>query len=132
MDKCDVAIIGAGPYGLSVAAHLRQLNLDLRILGEPMSFWERQMPAGMLLRSPRQASHISDPHRRFTLDNYEKAAGKSPLANVPLHHFISYGRWFSCQSGLPIEARLVERVDAASRGFELRFVDGESLQAGRL
>ena len=73
MDTCDVAVLGAGPYGLSVAAHLRQSKLmDLRVIGEPMSFWERHMPAGMLLRSPRVASHISDPRGRFTLDAYEK------------------------------------------------------------
>src|SRR5438046_3115794 len=62
MAKCDVAIIGAGPYGLSAAAHLKTLKgLEVRVFGEPMSFWERHMPAGMRLKSVWRASHISDP-----------------------------------------------------------------------
>ena len=71
MASCDVAVIGAGPYGLSAAAHLRTVKgLEVRLFGEPMSFWDRHMPAGMLLRSPWEASHISDPDGAFTLDAY--------------------------------------------------------------
>jgi len=55
MTKCDVAIIGAGPYGLSATAHLRTVKgLDVHTFGEPMSFWEGNMPKGMLLRSAGQ------------------------------------------------------------------------------
>ena len=40
MITCDVAIVGAGPYGLSTAAHLKAANgLDIRVFGEPMGFW---------------------------------------------------------------------------------------------
>jgi len=57
MSACDVVIVGAGPYGLSAAAHLRAADgLDVRVFGEPMSFWERHMPKGMLLRSPLEGS----------------------------------------------------------------------------
>jgi len=148
MDTCDVAVLGAGPYGLSVAAHLRESNLDFRVLGEPMSFWERQMPAGMLLRSPRVASHISDPRGRFTLDDYETAKGspfvvKVPPAvtdfirqemarKIPLQDFVNYGKWFLREADLPIEFRVVSRVDVASGGFQLHFDDGKSLRAGRV
>jgi len=69
--ECDVAIVGAGPYGLSAAAHLGAIDgLDVRIFGPPMSFWERNMPEGMLLRSPWVASNLSHPGRQFTLDHY--------------------------------------------------------------
>jgi FAD-dependent urate hydroxylase len=149
MNKCDVAVLGAGPYGLSVAAHLRQSNLDIRVIGEPMSFWERQMPSGMLLRSPRVASHISDPHSRFTLDHYEKANGgpfnvkvpptltddfirRDMAKKVPLHDFVKYGKWFLRQADLPIDTRVVSRVEMAAQGFRLSFDDGEFLLAARL
>ena len=56
---CDVSIVGAGPYGLSAAAHLHALGVDTRVFGEPMQFWNTGMPPGMLLRSPRPASTIS-------------------------------------------------------------------------
>ena len=150
MDKCDVAVLGAGPYGLSVAAHLRQSKLmDLRVIGEPMSFWERHMPAGMLLRSPRVASHLSDPRRRFTLDAYEKANGnafkvkvpptvtedfiaRDMAKKIPLQDFVKYGRWFLKQADLPIDSRIVSSVELASGGFDLVFEGGESLRAKRV
>ena len=47
----DVAIIGAGPYGLSVAAHLNALGVDYRIFGKPMQLWRDHMPPGMRLKS---------------------------------------------------------------------------------
>ena len=150
MDTCDVAVLGAGPYGLSVAAHLRQSKLmDLRVIGEPMSFWERHMPAGMLLRSPRVASHLSDPRGRFTLDAYEKANGNALTVKVPptvteeviaremakkipLQDFVKYGRWFLEQANLPIDSRIVSCIEFASGGFDLVFEGGESLRAKRV
>ena len=150
MDTCDVAILGAGPYGLSVAAHLRQSKLiDLRILGGPMSFWERHMPAGMLLRSPRVGSHLSDPQRRLTLDTFEKANGspfgvKVPFTvtedfiaremakRVPLRDFIRYGHWFLRQADLPVDSRFVSHVEPAWGGFRLVFEHGKSLETKKL
>src|SRR5690348_13926276 len=66
-----VVIIGAGPYGLAAAAHLRAAGVEARVFGEAMAFWARQMPAGMLLRSYWDASHIADPARDLTLDAYD-------------------------------------------------------------
>jgi cation diffusion facilitator CzcD-associated flavoprotein CzcO len=150
MDTCDVAVLGAGPYGLSMAAHLRQsTSIDLRLIGEPMSFWERHMPQGMLLRSPRVASDLADPHRRFTLEAYEKSTGgpfvvKMPptvtdeftvrdmAKKIPLADFIKYGHWFLRRANLPLDTRLVSRVEIASEGFELIFDGGESLRTKKV
>ena len=60
---CNVTIVGAGPYGLSSAAYLRAVGVETRVFGEPMTFWENHMPAGMCLRSNWGASHIADPRR---------------------------------------------------------------------
>ena len=46
-DNVDIVLIGAGPYGLSIAAYLRALNMDFRIFGSPMDTWIKQMPEGM-------------------------------------------------------------------------------------
>ena len=69
-DDCDVAVIGAGPYGLSVAAHLISAGVATRIFGDSMSFWRGQMPKGMKLRSPWNASHLADPRGALSLDAY--------------------------------------------------------------
>src|SRR5436190_19414417 len=95
MTICDVAIVGAGPYGLSAASHLRTAKgLDTVLFGQPMSFWERHMPAGMLLRSPYVATHISDPRGQLTLGDYETVSGEHVGSPVPLAAFVEYGRWF--------------------------------------
>jgi 2-polyprenyl-6-methoxyphenol hydroxylase-like FAD-dependent oxidoreductase len=42
--------VGAGPYGLSVAAHLRRHGREFRIFGTPMQSWRANMPVGMYLK----------------------------------------------------------------------------------
>ena len=66
----DIAIIGAGPYGLSIAAHLRARDIEHRIIGEPMQFWLGHMPKGMFLKSDGFASSLYDPGGHFTLRHY--------------------------------------------------------------
>ena len=51
-----VVIIGAGPYGLSVAAHLRAHGVAFRIFGAPLDSWRNHMPVGMMLKSDGFAS----------------------------------------------------------------------------
>ena len=63
----DVAIIGSGPYGLSLAAHLRARGVEHRIFGEPMGSWKNNMPSGMLLKSFPWASNLSEPSSEFTV-----------------------------------------------------------------
>src|SRR5437879_10000752 len=92
---CDVAIIGAGPYGLAAASHLRQVKgLSVSTFGEPMSFWRTAMPAGMLLRSAWSASHIADPHATLTLDASKVSSGSHLASPISLERFISYGLWY--------------------------------------
>ena len=59
--RCDVAIVGRGPYGLSLAAHLRAAGIDFRIFGKPLGTWREHMPANMLLKSDGFASNLSAP-----------------------------------------------------------------------
>ena len=56
----DVAVIGAGPHGLSAAVHLRRAGVDAQGFGDPMSFW-RGMPTGMSLRSNMSATNMVEP-----------------------------------------------------------------------
>jgi len=134
MDRSDVAIIGAGPYGLAAAAHLRQIaGLDIRLFGEPMSFWERHMPRGMRLRSPWLGSHIADPDKRFTLDAYRDAVGPAGLAYpVPATDFVKYGRWFQEQAAVPAHRSTVTRIESGPSGFQLSTEEGRTFLARRV
>jgi FAD-dependent urate hydroxylase len=126
---CDVAVIGAGPYGLSAGVHLKAKGIAASVFGEPMEFWANKMPEGMLLRSPRVASSLSDPDRAFTLEAYEAASKKEPCAPVPLDTFVEYGRWFRHQLGSDLDTRTVVRVDQDRPGFRLTLQDGEEIRS---
>ena len=88
---------------------------SIRVLGEPMSFWERQMPTGMLLRSPYVASNIADPGHALTLDDYEADTQQSLSRPVPLEQFVRYGRWFQQQAAPRLDTRDV--ADSRRMGY---------------
>ncbi len=132
LSQCDVAVIGAGPYGLSVGAHMKAKGIAVRVFGEPMEFWAKKMPEGMLLRSPRVASNLSDPDGAFTLDAYEEASKTAPSAPVPLDTFVQYGRWFRHQLGSDLDQRSVSGLDRDEPGFRLTLADGEQVRANRV
>jgi hypothetical protein len=129
---CDVAIVGAGPYGLSAAAHLRDAGLGVQVFGEPMSFWADTMPEGMLLRSPRDASTISDPKDAWGLEAYESANGLSPAAPVPLSRFVAYGKWFEGRLGQLVDRRGVEKVRSVNSHFEVVLKDRTTVTSRRV
>lgn len=128
----DVAIIGAGPYGLAAASHLQAQNLRVCVFGEPMEFWASKMPQGMLLRSPRVASNISDPCHSLNLEAYETASGILPKAPLPLETFIQYGIWFQQKLGSVLDKRNVRSVRRKLTDFEIVLEDGTSLISRRV
>lgn len=132
LPDCQVAIIGAGPYGLAAAAHLRAAGIETRIFGEVMEFWAKQMPEGMMIRSIWDASHISDPRRALTLDAYVKEKGLQLPRPMPLSDFIQYGRWFQQQAVPDVDPRRVVAVEVASGGFRVVLDDGQTLLAQRV
>jgi cation diffusion facilitator CzcD-associated flavoprotein CzcO len=130
--SCQVAIIGAGPYGLAIAAHLRAKKIETRILGEPMEFWERHMPRGMFLRSGAGASNLDDPDGQLRLDSY-RALHHLPRAKpVPIEDFVRYGHWFQKQAVPEIDRRRVTHLAAESGRFRVRLQDGDEFQARRV
>ena len=133
MMRYDVAVIGAGPYGLSAAAHLRTVKgLDVHSFGEPMSFWQQNMPVGMLLRSGWAATHIADPDRRLTLEAFKESTGKQFSSPVPLGRFIDYGLWYQDTAVRDLDRRKIVRIERAPNGFELMLEKGELVHARRV
>ncbi len=129
---CQIAIVGAGPYGLSAAAHLHALGMEPIVFGEPMNFWANGMPAGMLLRSPREASTISDPRSAFTLEAYEAASGTKPAKRVAWETFVAYGKWFQKQLDCNLDQRSVSEVRRNGSGFKLTLADGAVIGSRRV
>jgi hypothetical protein len=131
-DNSAVAIIGAGPYGLAAAAHLRAANVPIRIFGDALSFWRGNMPAGMKLRSPWAATHIADPRSRHTLDDYYRQAKMEIPKLLPVENFIGYGMWFQQQVAPDLDTRAVIRVEALDECFRLVLEDGDTFIAQRV
>ena len=131
----SVAIVGAGPYGISIAAHLKAAGVDFRIFGRPVYRWRRQMPKGMFLKSEGSASNLSDPEGRHTLGNY-CAASSIPYADtgkpVPLDVFTEYAMAFQKTLVPEVEEVMVSRLERAGDWFELRLENGEKLRAKRV
>ncbi len=131
-DTVELVIIGAGPYGLSIAAHLGARGIPFRIFGDPMSAWSKQMPKGMHLKSEGFASSLSDPDSSFTLRNFCEESGV-PYADtglpVPLETFVSYGLEFQKRFVSALEQKTVISIRQAASGFELSLDDGETFVA---
>jgi Pyridine nucleotide-disulphide oxidoreductase len=131
----DIAVIGAGPYGLSLAAHLRAHGRDFRIFGDPMVMWRNRMPKGMRLKSEGFASSLYDPGGTFTLARY-CAENDLPYADVglpvPLETFTRYGLEFQHRFVPDVENRTVTALRPDAGGFTLTFEDGAVLNARRV
>jgi thioredoxin reductase len=133
-DMIDVAILGAGPYGLSIAAHLAERGLSFRIFGKPMESW-LQMPRGMILKSEGFASSLHDPKGTLPLGRYcrENGLGYADLGlPVPLATFCEYGLAFQRRMVPTLEQHMVRGLKKSARHFTLELDNGETLDARRV
>jgi thioredoxin reductase len=131
----ETAIIGAGPYGLSVAAHLRRQGIQFRIFGRLMDSWRTHMPKGMMLKSDGFASNIYDPEDSYTLKHFcaERGIEYSDTGiPVRLETFTAYGMAFKDRMVPELEDKLVVGLDRLPDGFLLKLDDGESVTARRV
>lgn len=128
----DIAIIGAGPYGLSLAAHLQNSKRSVRIFGTPMSLWANHMPRGMHLKSEGFASSLYDPAGEFTLEKFcaERAIPYADIGlPVAIETFIDYGLEFQRRYVPNLENMQITSLKKTDTGFELSTSAGETVRA---
>jgi thioredoxin reductase len=131
----STTIIGAGPYGLSIAAYFRRSGVPFRIFGRPMDSWLAHMPKGMMLKSDGFASDIYDPEKAFTLRQFCAEKGiEYADTGVPVHldTFSAYGLAFRDRMVPELEDKFVVSVDRVTDGFRLQLEDGETFQTRRV
>jgi FAD-dependent urate hydroxylase len=136
LTSTDVAVIGVGPNGLSVAAHLRQAGVEYRAFGRPMGAWRFNMPAGMRLKSEPYASDLSAPRSGFLARDYCSQADEvypervNPLSR---EQFINYGTWFADKLVPDIdETEVVSLSKESTGGFLIRTANDESIRANKV
>jgi FAD-dependent urate hydroxylase len=135
LSNIDTAIVGAGPYGLSISAHLRAIGRPFQIFGTPLESWRSFMPKGMYLKSEAFASSLWDPSRKFTMRRFhaERQMPYQDVSNpVSLSHFLDYAEWFRKNAVGDVRDVKVKRIQRNSHNFILELADGELLEARRV
>jgi hypothetical protein len=129
-----VAIIGAGPYGLSLAAHLAARRIEHRIFGHPMRFWSGIAEAGgeRYLKSYCFGTNLSAPMSGFAFADYNCPRGLEIFEPCSMANFTAYGRWFQQNLVPSVECVDVERLDRQAGGFVLHLADGGRCDADRV
>jgi thioredoxin reductase len=132
---CEVAIIGAGPYGLSLAAHLSARGVDHRIFGKPLDTWTSHMPKNMTLKSEGFASNLSAPAADSTIKAWFKQKNMAYADQgkpIPLDDFLAYADTFRNRFVPQVEETLVTSLVQAPGGFFLVLGTGERVVARRV
>lgn len=125
----DTLIVGAGPFGLGLAAYLQKRQHEYQIVGKPMEFWKQHMPEGMLLRS--NANWYLDPDHHWTIDRFLTAHYPSRLSTDPIsrEQYIAYVDWFRQQAGISVTPNYVRLLSQNEDGFAAELDNGNTIRA---
>ncbi len=131
MTQDITVIIGAGPYGLSTAAHLKAQKIPILIFGKPMEFW-RNMPPSMYIKSSWSSLSIADPTHTYTFNHFSKMRNFPKQEPVPLQLFLKYTLWFQQQTAPDVDQAYVKLLARDGKDFHLELADGRSVKANRV
>jgi thioredoxin reductase len=123
----DVIVIGAGPFGLSISAHLRHRGVEHTIVGRPMNTWRAHMPLGLFLKSEPYGSAISSPTPGYDIATYARLRGFDDYVDrvgpLSLERFLGYADWFTEQLVPDIRDVTVTNVTPSGDGFKVEFAE---------
>lgn len=128
----SLLIIGAGPFGLAMSAHAQDLGIDHTVIGQPMSFWRKHMPANMILRSGCEW-HL-DPAGQFTLEHFLVSQNLTPSDAIPLTLglYLEYAEWFQQKKDIKPLPASVTRLDGSGGKLQATLADGPTITADRV
>jgi FAD-dependent urate hydroxylase len=133
MVMIDVLVIGAGPYGLSISAHLRHRGIEHTIVGRPMDTWRAHMPLGLFLKSEPYGSVISAATRGYDIKTYAGLHGFDDYVDrigpLSLERFLGYADWFTDQLVPHVRDLTVTSVTLCGFGFKVEFAEESPVYA---
>jgi cation diffusion facilitator CzcD-associated flavoprotein CzcO len=125
----DVVVVGAGPYGLSTAAHLLGRGLRVAVFGRTLEMWRDRMPKGMLLRSHWWATNLSDPRQDHGFEQFVKDSGHDRSYPLPLQTFVDYGLWFQQRAVPDVDETYVSSIERQDGRFLITLEDGREVES---
>jgi len=127
--KTEFLIIGAGPFGLAIAAQAQHEQIEHVIVGKPMEFWQANMPKGMFLRSACDW-HL-DPQNVHTIEAYLQSRGQIPKDVEPLslEFYLTYVDWFRQQKNIEPLPVYIKQIGRENDYFAATTVDGGVINA---
>lgn len=132
--ETNLLIVGAGPFGLAVAAQAAHDRIEHLVVGKPMEFWRRNMPKGMFLRS--DCDWHLDPLNVHTLEAYVHEQGKTrdEVEPLSLEFYLSYAGWFQEQKDIQPLPVYIERLDQPDKNghFVATTVAGDLIKAQKV
>ncbi len=113
----DVAVVGAGPFGLSVAAHLQ--DRAVRTFGAEMAHVE-ELHAGRDAPSLGLGRDLAVRARGLgTIDHWVSATGGPRDEPIPLDLFLRYSAWFADEFVADRDPSDVAQITPSGSGFHL-------------
>ena len=129
MRSTELLVIGAGPYGLALAAHARQRGIGTVTVGSPMGFWREHMPAGMFLRSgPNWHLDVAGEHT-FMAFLAERQLASVDVEPIPISIYLEYADWFTAEKRVAVDDVRVKRLLRSGERFLAELDDGECIEA---
>ncbi len=129
VSEYDAVVVGAGPYGLSTAAHLGGRGLTVAVFGKTLELWRNHMPKGMFLRSHGWATNLSDPGKLYGFERFLKESTYEKCYPVPIETFIEYALWFKKRAVPNVDETYVSSIERQRDRFLLTLEDGRKVQS---
>jgi len=122
-------VIGAGPYGLATAACAKRAGIEQLVVGEPMTFWRENMPAGMFLRSGPDWHLDAAGVHTFMAYLDELGIDPSEVDPIPVALFLDYVDWFEERADIDELPDLVRDLSKPDGRFEATLESGRRVSA---